>query len=270
MSSMVTTALAAALAVAAPAEATAPTVQVDNDLSQLPTDEVTEDLGRWLLEDQTKVLQEGGVEVSDTSPKTIRVVVRMYGENNLNYEATVTLVEEGQAEPRAERVLQCEACSETELVAKVVGEVARVSGLVVYAANQEPASEDEDPSTSDADPTPAAGSDEDPKLKPIGPVGYTGIGLGVAGLAAAVVGAVYVARGDRVSGADSTMFDRSEDNPSFGTPMLGVGIGVLVVGAIMVGVDVGRRAKQRRGQDTKRVSLDARPGYAGLSLRGRF
>ena len=168
MMALLTSAVVSVLALE-PAEA--PTVELELDLSALPDDVATNDIRQWLLEDEKRLLEEGEIRVVDDAPHTIRVAIRRYGEGDIHYEATVTLTEDGEADPRAERTLQCEACTDTELVAKVVGEVARMSGLIVYA---------NDPA--EAPPPAADGPPTDPPEAPPGRTDDRRIGpMGIAG-----------------------------------------------------------------------------------------
>ena len=268
MSTTLATALGLALTLGPASDS--PSVELEFDLGALSDDVVTKDIHKWLLEDETKVLADGGITIAEDAPHTIRVAVRRYGEGDIHYEATVTLREGDEAEPKAERTVTCEACSETELVAKVVNEVARVSGLIVYDADPQPETADPAPGTENAGTGSDGGENHGPAPRAMGGLGYAGIGIGAAGLATAIAGGVYLARGDRVVGDDGSRLDLVEHNRRLGAPLLGVGIGAFVVGAIMVGVDVGRRAKQRKAKNNQPVGIQVRPGFTGVTLRGRF
>jgi hypothetical protein len=110
--------------------------------------------------------------------------------------------------------------------------------------------------------------------RPIGPLGYVGIGIGVLGLGGVVWGAVDLSRG-RVydSPPDAGDLYRTGTDHTFrGKVLLGAGAGVVVVGGALLITDLMIHRK-RRAQATSRAHVPApfiSPTAVGLAWTGRF
>lgn len=267
MNRILSSTLALAIAVApVSAYAAEPATSLEIDLSELPDDEITRGLETRLREHQRDTLSRGGVEIRDDAEHRIEVTVRRYGEDNLHYEADVVLYLDQASTPDVSQKIQCELCRDSELVAKVGEEVARLSGRILYAPT-----DDEQTAAVEPEPSPPEPDDQNESVKPIGALGGIGIVLGVAGLATTIAGGVDLARGEVATNDDpGTQFGTVTDHRPRGRVLVGVGVGALVVGAVMIGVDVGLRGKKRRSRRAARLQLDAGPDFVGTSIRGRF
>ncbi|MEX1364159.1 MAG: hypothetical protein AB1Z98_13610 [Nannocystaceae bacterium] len=107
------------------------------------------------------------------------------------------------------------------------------------------------------------------RIRPIGGLGITGIVVGAGGLATTVAAAVDLRRGERVDEPTSAGLTNTTDFRPRGRALLGVGLGLLVTGAVLVGVDVGLRAKKRKRRAVD-VGFGLAPSFTGASVRGRF
>jgi hypothetical protein len=112
---------------------------------------------------------------------------------------------------------------------------------------------DTDPDTDTGEPPIVPPPDNPDRPGPLGNMGWSGVGLLVAGAAAAITGGALVGVGTTRPAADMSQI---RDFRPTGYALLGTGGAMLVVGAILLGVD---RARAKKG---KRRS-------AGL-LQGRF
>jgi len=249
-------------------EDTSPTVDLDIDLSALPADDVTKGLEYFLIEHQTEVIRDAGLEVEDGAPFVIRIKVSRYGDQDLHSRADVALLEVGADAPRVARTVECELCRDGDLVMKVGTEVGRLSAQVLY----EPATAEDEPDDPGGVP---AGEAAEPRAddqagepqtaeraKVIGPLGYAGIGSAVLGAAGLASGIPLALRSDESrGGADGAEIRRTRPT---GIALASIGGALLMTGAVLVSVDLVRRGKQRR------VSFLPGPTMLGISARGRF
>jgi len=248
------TILAALALVSAPAyaRAAAPAVTVDVDASALPKGDVTDDLVRHIIEHQAQILADGGLEVQDDAPLTIRVTVSRYGEGNVNYRASIAVFKAGNDTPTAERTLTCDLCRDGELVVRIGEEVARMSGLILYAPEEQP--DDEGANTPpEADDggegeEPQENGDEASTSTPpppaIGPMGYVGIGTLVTGAGSLAAGIAFSVIPDQTRPAGELVERRS--TRTAGVVFASVGSVLVASGIALLTVDVVRRKRQRR------------------------
>ena len=101
-------------------------------------------------------------------------------------------------------------------------------------------------------------------------MGFAGIGVAVLGVGALVWGGVELSRGVVTDGLANEQ-RRLVDHGPRGTALVGVGAASLVVGAVLLGVDLGLRSKQRKqARSNTAVAPFWTPGHAGISVAGRF
>lgn len=262
MTRILSTMLALAIAWAPlPALATTPPkVQLEIDVSELPAGDVTNALQAYLVEEETRTLADGGVEVAADAPMTIRVSVSRYGDGDVNYKARIVLTPSDSATPDVERVITCDLCRDGDLVMKVSEEVARLSGRVLYAPGDPVEREPEQTSGQQGDPEAATATQ---KPKKIGPLGAIGIASAVVGLGATGAGIPLAMTPDQTRPAASGV-ERRTTRPA-GLALVGVGTALVITGAVLVAVDVVRRKKARRvsilpglGPSSVTVSLSMR------------
>lgn len=264
MTRTLSTVLALAIACAPlPALAAAPPrVQLEIDVSELPAGDVTNALQAYLVEEETRTLADGGVEVAADAPMTIRVTVSRYGEGDVNYKARIVLIPSDSATSDVERVITCDLCRDGDLVMKVSEEVARLSGRVLYAPREPVARKPEPEQTSGQQGDPEATTARQ-KPRKLGPLGAIGIASAVVGLGATGAGIPLAIALDQTRPAASGV-ERRTTRPA-GLALVGVGTALVVTGVVLVAVDVVRRKKARRvsvlpglGPSSVTVSLSMR------------
>lgn len=249
-----TTILAAIAMAGAPAyaRATAPAITVDVDASALPKGDVTNDLVRHIIEHQTQILADGGLEVKDNAPLTILVTVSRYGEGDVNYRASIAVLKTGSDTPTAERSLTCDLCRDGEFVMRIGEEVTRMSGFILYAPEEAP--DDEETATT-AEPEDGAhevefqeqGADcvsSDPPRPAIGTMGYVGIGTLIAGTSSLATGIALSLLPDQIRPAGEIMERRS--TRTAGIAFASVGSVLVASGVALLVFDVVRRKRQRQ------------------------
>ena len=132
---------------------------------------------------------------------------------------------------------------------------------------------------SDEHPPPAGDGDGDVSDPPpvqltpkaIGPLGFTGIGFTVAGLGAIVGGAVELSRGNDYEQSEGYRRVTGTDHSPVGYVLTGVGAVATTAGLVMLGVDLGRRAKQRKqARPHVHIIPSISPASAGVTFVGRF
>lgn len=236
-----------------------PEASLEVDLSALPSGKVTVALKARLVKHQLEMLGNGGIRIVGKADRTIRVSVKRYGDDGENYEATILMLASGAVEH--ERTFACELCSDTELVTKVGKEVTRLSGRILSVAPQTPAA------TGNGEPkADEPKADEPPSAEgssAIGALGGVGIGVAVLGVAGVAAGVPLSRKSDAVRGAEGDA-DVRRLRPS-GLALVGVGGGLMVVGAALIVLDVVRRKKTRTA-----FLPTVTPNGVAFTLRGRF
>lgn len=195
-------ALGAPLVASAAPGADAPAVRIEVEVTvapetSLPADDDTwKTMRTWVTDNQTAVLEDAGFVVTDDAARVIRTEIEVYGEYGVNTKATLTLV----GDSGAPRELVCEACKDSEILAKIDDETAvlaeRLQGSLgsggEVVAEQETGSGGE-PSTDGGGDQGLVenGTSEEPTDhggKRLGVAGYVGIGALAAGLGVTVEG----------------------------------------------------------------------------------
>ena len=108
----------------------------------------------------------------------------------------------------------------------------------------------------------------------LGPAGYVGIVASGVGLGTGIAGALLLYRGNAVHGDPGIPLVTSTDYRPAGVALIGSGVGMMVLGNVLLGVDLGilrDRRDQRRDDHAELagVRVWARDG-AGLAVHGRF
>lgn len=251
-------------AAATPAYAAAPTVALEIDVSALPIGDVTEKLEAHLLEHQTRILTDTGLEVADEPGATIRIIVSRYGEGDINYRATIALLRRDADAAEVERTITCELCRDGEFVIKVGDEVAVLSERVLYAPKDEQAEEARTATEGPTEPIEDQPPTTTEKPKRIGPMGGAGIASVAVGIGAIAAGIPLALAADKTRPI-ATGVERRTTRPA-GITLASVGGALLVTGAALVAVDVLRRQKQRRVSFLPTVS----PSMLTVSMGMRF
>lgn len=207
------------------------------------------------------------LEPEDEDPNAVRLRIRFTGNAEdvdvYDYELNFELID-GKTATQLIEPVACPKCVDAVLYEKLHEQVSPL----VEAIKAETAT-----NTDGSDSTPPSGDgDGDPATlppKPIGVLGGMGIGVAAVGLGVTIAGAVQWSRG-RVPEIDLTRpTSEGLDYTPQGKILVGVGVGTLVVGAVMLGVDLGLRAKQRRKSNYSVVPTFG-PQQAGISFHGRF
>jgi hypothetical protein len=156
----------------------------------------------------------------------------------------------------------CERCGSDELAAALAADLDAVSPALTPAlAVPAPVVT---PSTSPQDDTMRARAGQR-----IGPLGVVGAAVGGAGLGVLIAGAVLAAVGDssRVDPNNPQQLEITRRRTP-GLILLGTGAGAVAIGAVLLGVDLGRRAKaKRRGAVAMQVARHMSFGAGGIGLR---
>ncbi len=153
---------------------------------------------------------------------------------------------------------ECVGCLESDVVEQVSEAIEQC--LPALRATQ-PSVEPPPPEATESDPPPVVVDTSSDRVG-LGPMGKAGVGLLVAGGAAAIVGVVFAVRGrafETDPGA-ATQSGRDFRPPGYG--LIGGGVAAIVTGAVLVGVD----RKRRR----TRASAMMLPGGGGVVWGGRF
>jgi len=251
-----------------PSDDTRSTVSLDVDLSALPPGEyTTEYIDENLAAHQARVLSEGGIDVVDDADATIRITISRYGEGDIHYRYSVALLEEGLDAPAVERTLACELCRESDLFIKVGEEVARMSGHLLYAPRSSQGTEE-----ATTEPPPTEEEPPPPRTRRVGGVGWAGIASAAVGIAVGVGGVVDLRRPpERLAQPLTDRQFRLERSRTLGRTLVGVGVGMVVAGAVLLVVDqtvlLERRRQRARTTVLTPIALES---AAGLAWIGHF
>lgn len=223
-----------------------------------------------VLEDRARsALESSDVEVDGAAATKIIIYVRNLAEKPSrtkpsDYAVVAEVVTDGKpAEPTP---YYCSDTEESALVDCVVDGLAPVIESLPERQEPAPPPEPDDPSEV-IEPRPAEPQPTE-RVAPIGPVGAVGLVLGAGGIAMITMGVVDLRTGEEVTlnrGREDVV-----DHRPRGRALLGSGIAAVALGVVAVGVDVGMRARKRRGTKQVGFHISARPTFAGLSINGRF
>jgi hypothetical protein len=185
------------------------------------------------------------------------------------YELHFELVEGDKVTKLIDPVV-CESCYDDVIVSTVAAQVPTLLDAVdARAAAVDPGDGDSgDDDTGDGD----SGDGDAPPPKPIGPIGFAGIGIAVAGLGVTIGGAVELSRGrvyDDLGGGE-TLYRTGTDHRPPGYVLIGVGAAAALAGVVMLAVDVSARAKQRKRAQRAQAIVIPSLDNVGIGVVGRF
>ncbi len=250
-----------------------PSVRLQLDLGALPDDDVTRGLEHFVRERQTEVIQDAGLTVRDDAPMEIRIRVSRYGDGDVHSRAELTLVDAGDGgAPREQRTVECELCSDGELVEEIGQEVGQLSTQVLHSNPEDEV--EEEPSKVVVEPLqqplrpprPVVQDEVEPPVvedrRLVGPLGFAGITALVAGAAGLATGIPLIVRRVelRVVG-DGLEVRRTQP---VGLLLTSIGGTLLATGSVLVAVDNVMLRKRRR------IYVRSGPTGLGFTLAGRF
>lgn len=275
------TVVACALAMPGLASAEPPptaAVRLEVDVSALPKDRLADDTRTWVLKHQTIAFEEAGFTVSDNASRVVRIEISRYGEYGVNTKARLMVV----GHDGLVRDFTCEACRDSQFLDKVSQETAALAEQLrsELEASREPVAEAEpvedappEAEPQDAGTQPSQGeASTDHEDKPIGAVGYAGIGALAIGAGLTLGGAIVAASEPdvRLQAEDDHQFERTSQRP-VGIGLVAGGASLLVAGAVLVVVDQTVLRKRRAQRPSSAAVLPSlSPTGAGLVLTGRF
>ncbi len=190
---------------------------------------------------------------------TINVVIREKRGEDPGWEYTITVSRPDEPTPVGETT-ECDLCTETELVDAIEGRLATVAAEL--EAEQSATTGDVNADGVDDDLAPARPVDPGPtrdpkKLAAKGKAGAALVAVGGSGLIAGIVLAVLPPR-DAEGKPTKDVFT---DTPGY--VLIGTGAAVLIVGAVLLGLD--RREAKRQSKLRARIQIT--PARGGLGLR---
>jgi hypothetical protein len=254
-------------------------VRIEVDVSALPKADFPENTRRWIVDNQTAVLQREGFVVKDDASHVMRIEVSRYGEDGIHTKARLML----QGDPDSVREFTCEACLNSQFLKKVDAETAVLAGELrreLMAAEQEaepePAGEPEVVAATDTMESHEArtASDEpaDHEGKRLGAIGFAGIGALAVGAGLTLGGVIVLVEEPRVRiPAEDTLVEEVTTRDRLGTGLAVAGASLLVSGVVLVIVDQTVLRKKRDKHSAAAVlhpSLS--PAGFGVSITGRF
>jgi hypothetical protein len=223
-------------------------------------------------------LEAQGVQITDApAGPELRVVLteRSSGGYRVSYE----IIYDGKTVKDGTGGFDCQLCTEDELVEKVEALAIQVAPkLVVPAPEKDPGpGPGPDP---DPDPDPDLGPDPDgrdpgPAVQDdpgrLGGKGKAGVALLVMGGVGAITGVSLVAIKPSPVEGDPREATKVESTRPVGGAVLGVGAAMVIVGAVLLGID--RKQAKRKASKTKAAAMVHPwfgPGAGGLGIHGRF
>ncbi len=212
------------------------------------------------VEEQARaVFQDKGYQepLDDADPRIVIVVEKAPDKSNPGYVIGFSVERGEDVLPGSARQSDCSLCTNTELIERIGQELPKL--LEIAGANQavrEVAVGDGDGEPGDGD---GEATDPEPPVKPIGPLGFAGIGLSVVGLAGVGTGVALAVKGFEPL-ADDPGMRRNYRTP--GNVILAVGGAALIAGVVMIAVDVSKRKKANRARQQQSSTVR----WTGLGL----
>jgi len=228
-------------------------------------DKNTEYFERELGERITVLLEDAGHETTTDAGEaevTVRLRVRYFEDDRYSLDFVVDTDVQTGDQVRTLETLHCGECNDDTFFERMADYSQETLLGAVDDAVERARSER---------PVPVEGEPDGPRPDlpaRIGALGYTGAGVALAGVGVTIAGAVLWGRGEEIeiAGVDT----HSEDHRPTGKLLVGVGIGVAAIGAVMLGVDMGIRAKKRGRAERLTLIPTFGPDHAGLVFQGRF
>lgn len=252
-------------------------VRIEVDVSALPKADFPENTQRWIVDNQSAVLEREGFVVADDASHVMRIEVSRYGEDGINTKARLMLV----GDPGSMREFTCEACLNSQFLKKVDEETAALAAALrreLATPAQEPAPEpasDPEPAavdTAKANDGPAAGDEPaDHEGQRLGAAGFAGIGTLAIGAGLTLGGVVVLAEEPRVRiPTDDTLVEEVTTRDRLGAGLAATGASLLVAGVVLVVVDQTVLRKKREKRSAAAVLPSLSPAGFGVSVTGRF
>ncbi|HLT39736.1 MAG TPA: hypothetical protein VK034_25810 [Enhygromyxa sp.] len=224
-----------------PAEQQPPRAALRVDTKALRGDDALE---AKIVEVATNVFTSEGFAdaLDDEDPRIVIVVEKTGGEENPGFVVGYSIEKGTEVVPGSARQSDCSLCTKTELVERIEKEL---PGLLELALDHQVVRTIEGGGNGDVGGDGDGDGDGDVgggDQRKIGPLGFAGIGLGVAGLAGVGVGV-----GLAVKGVEPIPPIEKEirDYRTPGNVILAVGGAALIAGIVMIAVDVSKRKKAR-------------------------
>jgi len=223
-------------------------------------DKNSEYFERELGERITALLEDAGHETTTDAGEaevTVRLRVRYFEDDRYSLDFVVhTDVQTGD-QVRTLETLHCGECNDDAFF-KRMADYSRETLLGAVDDAVERARSER--------PVPVEGEPDGPQPDlpaRIGALGFTGAGVGVT-----IAGAVLWGRGKDIEfdGFDT----HSKDYRPTGKLLVGVGLGAVAIGAVILGIDMGIRAKKRGRAERLTLIPTFGSNHAGLVFQGRF
>ncbi len=251
---------------AEPAEpkSTAPATQgpkIDLDLSGL---EPIDPSVRGDLAKQIHAAVESVVRAHDLPAEKIHLDVAWRDADVFDYSVTIAFDADADVDAKERTTSTGPNTEQGELAEVVAAALERYLGE--WDADRDAAAAAAVPAGPTSTPPNASPTDL-PRPSALGRVGWTGVGLLIAGVGAAATGGGLLAVGETPHPDEAT---RLRDWKPAGYGLLASGGALVVTGIVLVVVDAVPRARARRGRAKTTFSPDFGPRHAGASVRIRF
>ena len=224
------------------------------------------------------------VALDDDPELHLRLRLRVLESDRWDFGLHFEFVDGDQVEPAVEWV-DCYLCMDARMFPRLDELSPRVIANTLERLEDDAASSDEgetggesgdddggagDDGPSDGDGN-GDGGEPAPPPKTIGPLGFAGIvGLGL-GAGLTIGGGVEISRGVHFSPIPEDLLRRTRvDDRTPGLVLLGIGVPVIVAGALMLGIDLARRSKARKNHPNMALLPLLGPQTNGLTFVGRF
>ena len=216
-------------------------------------------LARRLEERANIVLRHAKILPGDEGDVGLRIVVREIGGDEPGYLIRFELRAANGASVMDDELVECELCTETELVARVETELQSLVATIREVSSEPTPSEDEDKDPATVEPPPSDGR-----------AAKGSAGLLAGGIAGLVLGGSSLAAGIGLAIPAPKV---AEDDPLDLITTRPVGYGLIaggVVVAVVGGALIGLAVKRRRAQAPVSIVPDITRGYAGVSVGWRL
>lgn len=187
--------------------------------------------------------------LDDRDPRVIVVIERAGDPENPGYVIGFSVEQGDEVVPGSARQSDCSLCTRTELVERIEQELPALIELAGEHQVERASGEGGGDGGSEDGGGEDGGEDGGDEIKPIGPLGFAGIGVGVLGLGGVGAGVGLVVKG--VEPIPGTTDSRNFQTPGYAVLALG-GV-ALVAGVVMIALDVSKRKQARSAKQDARV-----------------